>query len=260
MKNLLPYLVVPLVFSCGSVTASPVVPAEIPAPPVEDAAGHEGSAGFRPAEGQPALQYPAPAQFGAHGTFSAWVNLEDPVSASGPLFSAGSPEDGWLLLQVDQGKLTLLIQRGVKPFGGEGECYVNVSAPVDAWTPGSWHHVVAVWDYRGPAQSLVALFVDGDIVEENETATLAAEWGPDMLHLGSNSASAAGSRINGMLDGVAVFPFAVTPAQVTGLLSSEAEGAALYLDFESGTDARDLRGSADDAAARAESRANWSSR
>jgi hypothetical protein len=261
MKNLLNSMIIlPLALFGGSLLASTLVPAEIPAPSAGDAAGYEASSGFRPADGRPALQYPAPPQFGAHGTFSAWVNLDDPMSASGPLFSAGTPDDGWLLLQVDEGKLTLLIQRGVKPFGGDGECYINMSAPIDSWTPGSWHHVAAVWDYRGPGQSLVALFIDGEIVEERETATLAAEWGPDMLHIGSSSASAATPRVPGTLDAVAVFPFAVTPEQVTGLLSSEADGAALYLDFESGTDARDLRGSVDDAAARAESRAKWSSR
>jgi hypothetical protein len=261
MKNLLTSIIaVPLAFCGGSLLASMIVPAEIPAPPAGDVAGHDGSIGFRPMDGKPALQYPAPPQFGAHGTFSVWVNLDDPMSASGPLFSAGTPEDGWLLLQVSEGKLTLLIQRGVKPFGGDGECYINMSAPIDAWTPDSWHHVAAVWDYRGPAQSLVALFVDGEIVEERETATMAPDWGPEMLQIGSSSASVATPRVAGVLDGAAVFPFAVTPEQVKGLLSSEAPGAAIFVDFESGMDARDLRGGVEDAAARAESRAKWSSR
>jgi hypothetical protein len=261
MKNLLTSIIaVPLAFCGSSLVASTIVPAEIPAPPAGDVTGHDGSIGFRPMDGKPALQYPAPLQFGAHGTFSAWVNLDDPMTAAGPLFSAGTPEGGWLLLQVNEGKLTLLIQRGVKPFGGDGECYINMSAPIDTWTPDSWHHVAAVWDYRGPGQSLVALFVDGEIVEERETATLVADWGPEMLQIGSSSASAAAPRVPGVLDGVAVFPFAVTPEQVKGLLSSAAEGAAIFLDFESGMDARDLRGGVDDAAARAESRAKWSSR
>lgn len=261
MKNLLNSLIAgSLAFGGGLLVAAPVVPAEIPAPPAGDVVGHEASAGFRPVDGKPALQYPAPSQFGAHGTFSAWVNLDDPMSAAGPLFSAGTPEDGWLLLQVEQGQLTLLIKRGVKPYGGDGECYINMSAPIDSWMPDSWHHVTAVWDYRGPGQSLVALFVDGEIVEERETATLAAEWGPDMLQIGANSANAVTPRVAGVLDGVAVFPFAATPGQVTGLMSSDAAGAALFVDFESGADARDLRGGVDDAAARAESRAKWSSR
>jgi hypothetical protein len=43
-------------------------------------------------------------------------------------------------------------------------------------------------------------------------------------------------------------------------MSCEEQGAAIFAVFESGTDALDLRGEVDDAAARAESRAKWSSR
>lgn len=237
--------------------AASVVPAESPVPSVETSEGHTNSAGFRPLGNMPPLRYPAPENFGSYGTFSAWVRLDEPVTANGALFSAGSPDAGWILFQASGAKLSFLIQRGTKPFAGEGECYLNLSAPIDGWTPGSWHHVTVAWDARGQGQSLAALFIDGQMVEERNTASLAENWGPSTLFIGANSANASAPRIAGSLDQVAVFPYAVPPGQIAALLDGNATGASLFVDFEYGPDAKDLRPSSDDAAARAESRAQW---
>lgn len=237
--------------------ASSIIPAESPTPVTGAGGGHDGSSGFRPADSPQTLRYPAPELFGAHGTFSAWVNLDDPASASGTIFSAGTPDTGWLFLQIADGKLSFLLQRGVKPYSGEGECYLNASTPIDGWAPDSWHHITVVWDARGPGQSLAALFIDGQIVEERNTVSLAEGWGPEVLFIGSSSANAASPRIAGSLDKVAIFPFALPPDQVTQMFAGEPAGASLFIDFESGFDAVDLRSSPDDAAARAASRAQW---
>lgn len=252
---------VPFVLLFGSIAdAQPVTSAHAPAPRPEAGIGLKGSSGFRPSDSPTTLRLPAPDQFGAHGTFSTWISLDDPASASSTVFSGGTPGEGWILLQIDNQALTLLIQRGERPFSGDGECYINVSVPIDSWAASEWHHLAVSWDYQGPDQSLVVLFVDGEIVEERMTATLAADWGPETIHIGSNSANAAAPGLEGVLDNVAVFPYAVTPGQVEKLLSSDVEGAALFLDFEAGTDASDLRNTVDDAAARATARAQWSSR
>jgi len=149
------------------------VPAEAPAPEIGNVVGHNDGLGFRPGESKLSLRFPAPEQFGAHGTFSTWINLDDPSSAAGAILSAGTPDSGWILLQVADGQLTFVLQRGVKPFAGADECYVNVSVPIDTWDPGSWHHVAVAWDARGPGQSLVALSINGEVVEERHTANLA---------------------------------------------------------------------------------------
>jgi len=247
-----------MILTIINLAAASSVPAEVPVPQTGTGTGHGDGSGFRPAESKPSLRYRAPSQFGSHGTFAAWINLDDPSTASGAIVSAGTPDTGWMLLQIAEGKLTFLLQRGVKPFVGEDECYLNISTPIDTWAPGSWHHVAVAWDARGPGQSLAALFIDGQMAEERNTASLAQGWGPEMLFIGSSSASAAGPRIAGTLDNVAVFPFAVPPDQMNAVLDGDLTGAALFADFETDSDAKDLRLSPDDAAARAESRAKWS--
>lgn len=255
--KLFPIIASTFVVVTASLHAGQVVPAEAPVPKVGSGAGQGNGSGYRPGDSAPSLCYPAPDQFGAHGTFSAWVNLDDPASAAGSLFSAGTPGTGWLLLQIAGGKLSFLLQRGTKPFVGEGECYLNLSTPTDTWAPNSWHHIAVVWDARGPSQSLAALFIDGQMVEERNTVSLAEGWGPEVLFVGSSSANASAPRIAGSIDQIAIFPFAVPPGQVASVMSGDAAGAALFMDFESGSDAEDLRLSSDDAAARAESRAKW---
>ncbi len=247
-----------IIVTINSLHAAPGVPAEVPTPENGIVDGYENSSGFRPDAGQHALRYPAPPELGSYGTVSAWVNLDDPLTASGSVLSGGNPGEGWVLLQISEGKLSFLLQKGVKPFAGDGECYLNLSIPLDDWEPGTWHHVAAAWDARGPGQSLAALYVDGELVEERNTVSLAEGWGPEVLFVGSSSASAAASRIAGTIDGVAVFPFAVPPNQITALMEGDYSGAALATDFESGFDAQDFRQNQDDAAARAESRAQWS--
>jgi|GEM_PF-1192382 len=240
----------------GLYAASPIF-AEDPVPPIGNNPGHEDSSGFRPNENKLPLRYPAPSLFGSHGTFAAWINLDDASTASGAILSAGTPDTGWILFQIDGGKLTFVLQRGVKPFVGEDECYLNVSTPIDTWVPGSWHHIAAAWDARGPSQSLAVLFIDGQMVEERNTVSLAEGWGPETLFIGSSSASAPAPRIEGTLDNVAVFPFAVPPDQLDAVMGGNPSGAALSLSFEADAEAEDLRPSPDDAAARAESRAKW---
>jgi len=237
--------------------AESIVSAEHPAPEVRGD-GYQATPGFRIDASQPALIYKAPPAFGAHGTFSAWINLDDPASASGPVFSAGSPESGWMLLQVGEGRLTFLLARGVKPYSGEGECYLNLSAPIDAIAAGRWHHIAVVWDANGPAQSLAALFIDGEVVEERPTTTLASGWGPETLFIGASSANAKAPRLSATLDSVGVFAFAAPPDQIRELAAGKVEGASLFIDFGNGCEAQDLRASDDDAAARAEARARWS--
>ncbi|CAN5655283.1 hypothetical protein BH09VER1_BH09VER1_55700 [soil metagenome] len=243
--------------SLDLLAASPI-PAEKPAPQTGNGDGHGNGSSFRPADSNLSLRYPAPAQFGSYGTISAWINLDDPASASGAILSAGSPDAGWVLLQVAGKKLSFLLQRGVKPYVGDGECYLNLSTPIDSWAPGSWHHIAAAWDARGPSQSLAAIFIDGQLVEERNTVSLAEGWGPEILFVGSSSANASAPRIAGTIDDVAIFPFAVPPDQMPAVMGGNAAGAALYSNFESGSDAEDLRPTSDDAAARAESRAKWS--
>jgi len=247
-----------VIFTIASLDAAPTIPADSPVPQTASGEGHHGGSGFRPGDSKPPLRYAAPAQFGSHGTFAVWVNLDDPSAATGALLSGGSPDTGWILLQIAGGKLSFVLQRGVKPFVGENECYLNISAPIDTWVPNSWHHIAAVWDARGPGQSLAALFIDGQMVDERNTISLAEGWGPEAIFVGSSSASAGAPRITGTLDDAAIFSFAVPPDQMAAVLGGETAGAALYVNFESGFDAEDLRSSSDDAAARAESRAKWS--
>lgn len=247
-----------MMISIVNLHAAPSIPAESPVPETVSGEGHNNGSGFRPGQSKPSLRYPAPAQFGSHGTFAVWINLDDPSAATGALLSGGSPDTGWILLQIAGGKLSFVLQRGVKPFVGENECYLNISAPIDTWTPNSWHHIAAVWDARGPGESLAALFIDGQMVEERNNVSLAEGWGPDALFVGSSSASAGAPRITGTLDDAAIFSFAVPPDQMAAVLGGDMAGAALYVNFESSFDAEDLRSSSDDAAARAESRAKWS--
>lgn len=244
-------------FSGSSLSAQSIVSPEKPIPTGFASTGHSDERGFSPRLSKYPLRYPAPENYGSSGAFAAWIQVDDSSAADGTIFSAGNPKDGWILLQVSEGKLIFLIQKGEKPFQADGECYVSVSTPISSWDAGSWHHVAVAWDAKGPNQSLVALWIDGESVEERQNATLSASWGPSTLFIGANSASAAAPKMAGTIDEVSVFAYAPTNEDILGLAKGDARGASLFVDFQNDADAMDLRAGKDDSAARAEARAKW---
>jgi hypothetical protein len=254
MKSIHTTLTAILVVPCA-LLAQDIPPAQAPAANALVAGGRSGSPAFQPDAVSAMLQHSAPPEFGASGTFSAWVRLDNPATVSGAVFSAGSPATGWILLQADAGKLTFLIQKGEKPFQAAGECYVNLSVPISDWKPESWHHIVAVWDAQGPSESLVGLFIDGKSVEDRATTTLAPAWGPEKITIGANGAQANTPRLAGLLDDVNVFAYPLDAEAIALLAKGETKGAALHLDFDKGFEAEDCRGGVDDGAARAAARA-----
>jgi hypothetical protein len=256
MKSIHHILTATLVFPCA-LLAQEMQPVQPPSPSALVSGGHGSGQGFRPKSSPILLQHLAPREFGASGTFSAWMALDDPSSASGAVFSAGTPAEGWILMQIDEGKLNLLIQKGEKPFQKAGECYVNLSIPISDWSSDSWHHVAVVWDAQGPNESRVATFIDGKLMENRSTLTLAPSWGPAKITIGANGARANNPKLEGVFDDVAVYGYPLDEKGVAELFKGNPTGAALYLDFEQGYQAIDRRGGADDAAARAASRAKW---
>ena len=254
MKTIHTTLVATLSVTCA-LLAQEVPPVQSSSPNALVSNGRGGGQGFQPKASNNMLQHLAPQEFGASGTFAAWIQLDDPSMTSGAVFSAGIPAEGWILLQIDAGKLNFLIQKGEKPFQNAGECYVNLSVPISDWSPGSWHHVVAVWDAQGPNESLAGLFIDGESVEERTTTSLTPAWGPEKITIGANGAQAKSPKLEGVFDEIAVFGYPLDADSVAELVKGEATGATLYLDFEQGFQAVDRRSGADDVAARAAARA-----
>lgn len=197
----------------SAVVAQPVLPDSAP-PAFEPVEGKTGNA-YRPRSGTP-LVYPLALMDAGAGAvaFAVLVEEETTGMANVPLLSSGAPPSTWFFLQIHEGKLVFVFQRGEKPFTGIGEFYFHTSIDVADWTPGVWHHVAVSWAAAGPGESAAVLFVDGAERESRFNLTLASGSPMESLTVGANSARLAPVETSVAIDDLNVWNIPLSESEI----------------------------------------------
>lgn len=201
------------------------------------ASGKNGN-GYQPKAGRP-LAYPLEMMDTGAGTVSFWVRLDGASTAAQglPLLSSGSPPNTWFYLFLDKGRLGVLFQKGVKPFTGLGEFYLNNSVDVADWAAGSWHHVAFSWVAAGPGESVFSLTLDGKVREEKSNVSLAGGSPLESVTVGANSARRDSVATSVTLDELKIWNLPLRASQVQEVKEGkdpEAGSLVLSVDFERG--------------------------
>lgn len=102
----------------------------------------------------------------------------------------------------------------------------------DRITGGNWHHYAAVWDEGGQLQ----VYLDGELVAENEVPAVLREWGRPYLYVGCSQSAAEAygrkradnsPRLDAVIDELLLTRRALTSKQVAALAAGDVPAAKL---------------------------------
>lgn len=150
------------------------------------------------------------------GSVSVWVQPIDWYGADGMFhifFDAASRGGRLLVYEYGPGKNLLFYVRDAKG----ATTNAGARMPLETWTPGSWHHLVATWK---PGE--VAFYTDGNLATRiTENVSLPADLGERFL-VGTNTGwNPITGRDDTVLDELTLYNRALLPDEVAGLYRGE---------------------------------------
>ena len=170
---------------------------------------------------------------GNSGTVETWFKLSKDARDIKQefLFSVGANDPEWFLVAVSNGRLGFLYKNGRSPYRGEGEFYSHLSIPIDDLRKDEWHHLAIVWASRDSNQSLVQIYLDGELREKRANATIGDSFHSPNLFIGTSGILR--HHFSGWLDELRISNFPKSGTEIRNAFEAVQHGASLRK--ESGT-------------------------
>lgn len=161
------------------------------------------------------LRYGAEYMKANAGTVEMWVLVSPQDRESfNFLLSIGSNNPQWFMLGLD--KCEPVFHFSKKNAEKKYDYYCNIKSKTNLFKAGEWHHLAYVWAFTKPGESLMQIYVDGQLKEEKWDLAIGEKWDESdkSFAIGFNSASATAPAFSGQIDELRISNYPKPPSEI----------------------------------------------
>lgn len=162
------------------------------------------------------------------GTIEMWclVNSQN-QDAFNFLLSIGSNNPLWFMTGLD--KCEPVFHYSKKSVEKKYEFYSNIKSKTNLFRAGEWHHLAYVWAFTKPGESLMQIYLDGQLKEEKWDLSTGEKWedSDKSFGIGFNSASATAPVFSGQIDELRISNYPKLPSEIKASFEKGGRGEPL---------------------------------
>jgi hypothetical protein len=162
------------------------------------------------------------------GTVEMWIlsNSQNQDSFQF-LISLGANNPLWFMAGLD--KFEPVFHYSKKGAERKYEYYSNIKSKTKMLKSSEWHHLAFVWAFTKTGESLMQIYVDGQLKEEKWDLSIGDKWGDSdkSFAIGFNSASASAPTFSGRMDELRISNYPKLPSEIRASFEKGVKGEPL---------------------------------